>query len=111
MNVLPGDQCEGKGMIVVVLYIVVACLFNVYILLVMQYGSAALMWVATTVSVPLANFAFMMHFILGDKAQDFSWFNLGALVLVTIGLVVFNQTRSEDSEKAPVSEKRELQIL
>jgi len=91
-------------MLIVVLYIGIAAFFNIYILLVMQHGSATLMWVASTLSVPLANFAFMIGFFVGTEFETkFSWFNLGALVLVVVGLVIFNKcTRPEDTHPADV---------
>eukprot|EP00698_Gefionella_okellyi_P023600 TRINITY_DN8100_c0_g1_i1.p1 TRINITY_DN8100_c0_g1~~TRINITY_DN8100_c0_g1_i1.p1 ORF type:complete len:432 (-),score=50.13 TRINITY_DN8100_c0_g1_i1:61-1314(-) len=92
-----GSDCSGN-MIVVVFYIGVATVYNVFILLVIQHGSAALMWVATALSVPLANFAFMLPFLVGSSAIAFDWFNLGGVVLVFGGLILFNRVAMPDDQ-------------
>ncbi len=52
--------------------------------------SSALMWVAATSAVPLAEIAFTIPWLsMGSKTEEFNSFIVGGLVAVVVGLVLF----------------------
>ncbi len=46
-----------------------------------QKASAVLVWIVSTMSVPLTNILFSVHFIMGDYTTPFTIFNIFGNVL------------------------------
>jgi hypothetical protein len=49
------------------------------------------------VILPLANIAFTLHFIMGDRATTLSPYDIAGLVVILVGLLIYRST----SEQAP----------
>jgi len=63
--------------------------------------SSALMWVAATSAVPLAEIAFTIPWLaLGSQTEEFNSFIIGGLVAVIVGLVFFRAVRERKSKPA-----------
>jgi hypothetical protein len=80
--------------------------YNVVLVLVIKHGSAALMYITSTIVLPLGmwiisgfertylrklylslgTICFTFKFLLGEHAQDFNWFNGGGLAVVMFGM-------------------------
>ena len=73
----------------VALYMTFNIAYNTLLLLVIKYGSAALMYVASTVVLPLGSVAFTRKFLLGVHASQFTLFNGVGLVVVLVGLIIY----------------------
>jgi len=61
----------------------------VLLVLVIKHGSAALMYITSTIVLPLGTICFTFKFLLGEHAQNFDWYNGGGLGVVMIGLFVY----------------------
>jgi hypothetical protein len=90
------DDCEWAW-VMTLGYIIANIGYNIVILLMLKYGSAALLYVASAVILPLANIAFTLHFIMGDRATTLSPYDIAGLVVILIGLLIYRST----SEQAP----------
>uniref|UniRef100_A0A0G4F3Q0 EamA domain-containing protein n=1 Tax=Chromera velia CCMP2878 TaxID=1169474 RepID=A0A0G4F3Q0_9ALVE len=84
----PCDAC-GAAWIPVVVYLAFNVGYNVFMLLVIKYGSATLSFLVATLRLPLSSFAFYAPFIMGDDAQEFQWTDLAGLAVLLIGLVLY----------------------
>jgi hypothetical protein len=91
----------------VALYMTFNIAYNTLLLLVIKYGSAALMYfvfswllyvgllkrsfryVASTVVLPLGSVAFTQKFLLGVHASSFTLYNGVGLVVVLLGLIIY----------------------
>eukprot|EP00698_Gefionella_okellyi_P023262 TRINITY_DN7889_c0_g1_i1.p1 TRINITY_DN7889_c0_g1~~TRINITY_DN7889_c0_g1_i1.p1 ORF type:complete len:443 (+),score=75.19 TRINITY_DN7889_c0_g1_i1:117-1331(+) len=93
-NSLPGDACEGAWL-QVLLFVIFDILFNVFLLLVVKNGSAALMFACNTISLPLGDLFFTLPFIVGAFAMPLNKFDLIGLGVILIGLIVY-RIRAED---------------
>ena len=58
-NSLPGDDCS-MAWLQVLLFVLFDIIFNIFLLLVVKYGSAALMFACNTISLPLSDIMFTM---------------------------------------------------
>lgn len=85
-------------------YIAANIAYNIVILLVIKYGSAALLYVASAVVLPLANIAFTLDFIMGNQAQNLSVYDIVGLVVILIGLLIYRSTSEEAPPTATTSE-------
>jgi len=91
------DSCDGSiaclsdrsAMVSVALYMAFNIAYNTLLLLVIKYGSAALMYVASTVVLPLGSVAFTRKFLMGDHASEFTIYNGGGLAIVLLGLIIY----------------------
>lgn len=90
------DDCEWAWTMTLG-YIIANIAYNIVILLMLKYGSAALLYVASAVVLPLANIAFTLDFIMGKEATTLSPYDIAGLVVILIGLVIYRST----SEQAP----------
>jgi len=105
------DDCEFAWAMTLG-YIIANIMYNIVILLMLKYGSAALLYVASAVILPLANIAFTLDFIMGKEATTLSPYDIAGLVVILIGLVIYRST-SEQAIPAPEGsvisdEKREV---
>jgi len=59
---------------------------QVFLVLVIKHGSAALMYASATVVLPLTSVAFTLHAVLKDHALPFDWFTGSGLAIVIVGI-------------------------
>ena len=71
-------------------YIVFNVVFNVLIIVILKYGSANILWLSSTVIVPLSNVAFSLPFM--PNSQPMQPIDLAGLVVIMSGLVVYRFT-------------------
>ena len=105
------DACDGgvaclsqlSALGAVLLYISFNIAYNTFLLLVIKYGSAALMYVASTVVLPLGGVAFTLSFIFGPHASQFTIFNGVGLLIVLLGLICYRFVgrRKKKPQEAP----------
>jgi hypothetical protein len=91
--------------------------FNVLIIVILKHGSANILWMASTVIVPLSNIAFSLNFMPNHKPLT-GW-DVAGLVVIMAGLVVYRfmsqlrqfyykvtcQTYEEEEEETEASRK------
>ena len=86
INSLPNDKCE-MAPIFVSLYLAFNIVFNFLIVVILKHGSANILWMASTVIVPLSNVAFSLKFMPGSKPLGLM--DLVGLVVIMSGLVMY----------------------
>jgi len=80
------DEC-GMAPLYVNAYVFFNVLYNIFIIMVLKYGSANLLWLAMTFMVPLGNLAFALPFV--PEHQSPTPFDLVGLVLIMFGLIIY----------------------
>jgi hypothetical protein len=91
------DSCDGAlagvssmpAIAAVFLYMGFNIAYNVFLVLVIKHGSAALMYASSTVVLPLGSAAFTITFFLGHHAMPFNMFNGFGLGIVILGLLIY----------------------
>jgi drug/metabolite transporter (DMT)-like permease len=83
---LPLDDCSSAPLFVTV-YLFFNVVFNFLIVVILKLGSANIMFMASTVIVPLSNVAFSLDFMPGHQPLRF-WDIIGLLVIM-FGLVIY----------------------
>jgi uncharacterized membrane protein len=68
-------------------YLAFNLIFNVLIIVILKHGSANIMWMASTVIVPLSNIAFSLNFMPNHKPLT-GW-DLAGLIVIMGGLIVY----------------------
>eukprot|EP01027_Heterolobosea_sp_BB2_P008927 GEZU01013221.1.p1 GENE.GEZU01013221.1~~GEZU01013221.1.p1 ORF type:complete len:315 (-),score=110.10 GEZU01013221.1:184-1128(-) len=108
------DNCaHGFGglpvFIPVLMYLFFNIGYNIFLLLVLKYGSAALMYIASTVNLPLSNIAFYLIGIipvfsatLGIKLH---WPDYVGLIVILGGLIMYRLSGSSSSGPAEPNEE------
>lgn len=87
MNPTLTDDCRGMPWLNI-LYVVINLSWNISLLLLLKKGGAVLMFIASSVSMPLANLAFAISWPL-LPALPLTWENGVSLVVVLAGLVIY----------------------
>jgi len=82
------DDCQHAWILIIV-YMAVNVAYNVFILLVIKYGSATILSIAQTVRLPLTNICFSVHAFMGSSATKFSGFSLYGLLVILAGLTSY----------------------
>jgi uncharacterized membrane protein len=80
------DNCSSAPLFVSV-YLGFNIVYNVLIVVILKYGSANILWMASTVIVPLSNVAFSLKITPGNKPMN--RMDLIGLVIIMSGLVVY----------------------
>ena len=80
----PCDSCEGAW-IPTMIYLLFNCAYNVFIILLVKYGSAAILYIIMTIRLPIINIAFSLSFI-ENPPEPLETFTIIGLVLIIIGL-------------------------
>jgi len=98
----PCDSCGGSWFIICQ-YLVANIGFNMFSIMLIKEGSAALYIIIMTLRLPLGNIAFYMPWIMGDEAQDFNSHDISGLVVILLGLVLYRIQRApaEPESDAP----------
>jgi drug/metabolite transporter (DMT)-like permease len=83
---LPLDEC-AKAPYYVTAYLIVNVVYNLLMVLVLKLGSANILWMASTIIVPVGNVVFSFDFMPGH--QPLKFWDLVGLVVIMIGLVIY----------------------
>jgi CRT-like, chloroquine-resistance transporter-like len=91
------DSCNGRydavselpAWLATLLYMCFNVMYNVFLLLVIKYGSAALMYIASTVVLPLGSLSFTIKAFMGPHAQQFTAYDGAGLGVVLFGLFIY----------------------
>lgn len=83
---LPLDDCANAPFYVTA-YLFFNVVFNFLIILILKLGSANILWMASTVIVPISNVAFSMNFMPGH--QPMGPMDFVGLVIIMLGLVIY----------------------
>eukprot|EP00981_Chlorochromonas_danica_P006664 scaffold1447_cov165-Ochromonas_danica.AAC.10 len=83
---LPLDDCSTAPLFVTT-YLFFNVVYNFLIIVILKHGSANIMWMASTVIVPLSNVAFSLKFMPGSQPLR-TWDIVGLFVIMG-GLVVY----------------------
>jgi len=82
----PDDQCHLAPLYVNVFLVFNVC-FNILIVYVLKYGSANVLFMASTVMVPIGNLAFALPFMPGSTPLKDS--DIAGLLVILFGLVTY----------------------
>ncbi|KAJ1433809.1 hypothetical protein B484DRAFT_447043 [Ochromonadaceae sp. CCMP2298] len=82
----PLDNCAA-GPLMVTTFLFFNVIYNFLIVVILKYGSANILWLASTMIVPLSNVVFSLKFIPGSKPMG--PMDLVGLVVIMLGLVVY----------------------
>lgn len=80
------DDCSSAPLFVS-LYLVFNIIYNLLIVVILKHGSANILWMASTVIVPLSNVAFSLDFMPGHK--PLTQFDVAGLFVIMFGLVLY----------------------
>lgn len=83
---LPMDECSMAPMYVN-LYLLFNVVYNVLIVVILKHGSSNILWLSSTIIVPLSNLAFSMDFMPGHKPLTI--YDIVGLVVIMAGLIVY----------------------
>jgi hypothetical protein len=98
---LSGPPCDSTWAVFAV-YIVLNVLHNVIMMYIFQRGSAVLAIIAGTAKLVLINGLYYVPIIAGEAyAAQVSVYNLAALGVIVVGIVVYRLRREERREKEP----------
>lgn len=83
------DNCSAAPLYVS-LYLGFNLVYNILIVVILKYGSANILWMASTVIVPLSNVAFSLKITPGNKPLN--TMDIVGLVIIMAGLLVYRFT-------------------
>lgn len=82
------DDCHSAWLILAI-YMAINVAYNVFILLVIKYGSATILSIAQTIRLPLTNICFSFKFIMGKDAIKFKGASVYGLLVILVGLIAY----------------------
>ncbi|CAM9601397.1 unnamed protein product [Ectocarpus sp. 6 AP-2014] len=85
-DMIPPDHCETAPFFVT-LYLCFNLVYNVVLIVILKHGSANVLFLASTVMVPIGNVAFSLKFV--PHHQDLHWSDTMGLLFILSGLVVY----------------------
>jgi drug/metabolite transporter (DMT)-like permease len=85
-NNLPLDHCE-MAPFYVNMYLFFNVVFNVLIVVILKHGSSNILWLSSTIIVPMSNIAFSMKIMPGH--QDLTDFDIVGLAVIMKGLLIY----------------------
>eukprot|EP00762_Andalucia_godoyi_P004066 ANDGO_06385.mRNA.1 Crt homolog 1 len=91
------DDCPKAGPFVTI-YMVFNIAYNILLVMILKFGSATLMFVASAVVIPLANICFTFKFIMGEHATQLRITDIAGLIVILIGLGLYRSVRGGDDE-------------
>lgn len=80
------DDCSSAPLFVS-LYLGFNIIYNILIVVILKHGSANILWMASTVIVPLSNVAFSLKFV--PEHQPLRSWDIVGLFIIMIGLVLY----------------------
>jgi len=105
----PCDSCHNAWLILII-YMTINVVYNVFILLVIKHGSATILSIAQTIRLPLTSVAFSMQWIMGAQAEKFSPYSLYGLFIILSGLSAF-RAGSLMKQPAPGDQSGSVKII
>lgn len=87
------DQCEGAWLVTSI-YLTFNVLYNICLVLIIKHGSAALLFVVSTLSLPVVQILFSIRYI-NDPPDRLSFASILGLVLIVSGLTIYNRSDRE----------------
>lgn len=84
----PCDECTNAWVLLII-YMAINVAYNVFILLVIKYGSATILSIAQTIRLPLTNICFSFQFIMGKDATPLKGEIVYGLLIILAGLVCY----------------------
>jgi len=84
--VINRDEC-ARAPVFVTTYMGFNVLYNIFIILILKYGSSNELWLALTIMVPVVNVAFSLKFMPGH--QPLKQTDIIGLIVIMLGLVTY----------------------
>merc|ERR1719277_401506 len=84
----PCDHCR-HAWLPVTCYLAFNMLYNIYTMMVIKHGSAALSFLVATLRMPLASLAFSSTWIMGSEAVQPTLGDYLSLVIIIFGLLLY----------------------
>lgn len=108
-DVCPDCDCD-TAWIAFLLFTIAYIVTNFTSLGVIKYGNATFLFIVTTLSLPLTEFAFAMRWLMGDDVESVSPFNYGALAVLLIGVILY-RIFDTTAHKASIEAVPELKVI
>jgi len=89
---MAGDACPNVGWWYIA-FIVILVLAKINASIIIKYNSSTLMWISSSVAVPLSTIGFNLKFIMGDNTSHMTVFLWIGLVVVFLGLLLYRSTK------------------
>lgn len=86
IDTLESDQCSSAPFFVTA-YLAFNIVYNILTVIVLKHGSANILWMASTVIVPLSDLAFSLPFMPNHKPMTI--FDVIGLVIIMLGLTIY----------------------
>jgi hypothetical protein len=117
INTYIGDRCDTRMVwLHVCVYLFINIFYNIFLLMVIKFGSASLLYISSALILPLANISFTMPWIMDEFPDSFkkyssslSVYDIVGLVVILVGLVLYRLMPESDEggdEKADDQEHR-----
>lgn len=103
------DDCTNAWLILLI-YVAVNVAYNVFILLVIKYGSATILSIAQTVRLPITNLCFASKKLAGNDTVPFTRWSLAGLLVILFGLVTY-RVGSAMKQKSLIEDGGETRII
>lgn len=103
------DNCVGNWAPVIV-YLIVNQIYNVVIVLVIKYGSSALLTIVCTLTLPLIQVAFSWSAI-NNPPDPLAWPSLLGLGIILLGLELYNHQQRQNEDDSHDNLECKLQEL
>lgn len=108
INTYIGDRCDTRMVwLHVCVYLFINIFYNIFLLMVIKFGSASLLYISSALILPLANLSFTMPWIMDEFPDSFkryssslSVYDIIGLVVILIGLVMYRALPEADEEAA-----------
>lgn len=104
----PCDECTNAWLLLLI-YMAINVAYNVFILLVIKYGSATVLSIAQTVRLPLTNICFSFNFIMGKDAVPLKGEIVYGLIVILVGLGAYRvgaQLKKKPTEEGETESRR-----
>mmetsp|Transcript_13499 Transcript_13499/g.19073 ORF Transcript_13499/g.19073 Transcript_13499/m.19073 type:complete len:530 (+) Transcript_13499:114-1703(+) len=101
----PDDMCSSHAFLIFNLGLLVNIIYMILMMYILKYGSASLLYLALTITVPLGNLAFALPFMPGSTPMHLS--DTLGLFVIMMGLVLYRSTSNSDSEPESESSTNE----
>lgn len=112
------DSCDGSLPYIsevpalwgILMYMAANILYNIFLILVIKYGSAALMYIASTLVLPLGSISFTIRAFFGHNTQKFTPYTGAGLGVVLAGLIVYRFLGKKKQVEGEETEERVMTI-
>jgi len=91
------------------IYMAFNLLYNIFIILILKYGSSNILWLAMTLMVPAGNAAFALPFVPGSRPMTV--FDIAGLVVIMFGLIIYRFWAMLVTKAFPTSLQEKLASL